>query len=128
MKTMAKNKGQGEFSFKATSVSYEDGAGGAVVRLHLEGKAAGFGTVLGTMSLFGDAAGAQSGRTTWVGEAYRDNGDVVQGTGAGYFAKRGKHKWRIRSVVRTSTGDLFTSDGLLALDGRSYTGRLAAWK
>lgn len=125
---MAKEKKQGEFSFKSTGVTYEEVTGGGVVRLNLEGTASGFGTVMGTMSLFGDAPGAQSGQSSWVGEAYLDNGDVVQGTGAGFFERSGKHKWRVRSVVRTSTGAVLLSDGVVSLDGRSYKGKLTDWK
>jgi len=125
---MAKVKKNGEFSFKSTSVTYEEMVGGGVVRLNLEGTASGFGTVLGTMSLFGDAPGAQSGESNWVGEAYLDNGDIVQGSGAGFFEKIGKHKWRVRSIVRVSTGALLLSDGVISLDGRSYKGSLTEWK
>ena len=125
---MAKGSDQGKFSFKSTSVTYEDLAGGGgAVHVNLEGEATGFGTVLGTMSLFGDAPGAQSGRSSWVGEAYLPNGDVVQGTGDGFYEKSGKHKWRVRSVVRTSNGALLLSDGVISLDGRSYKGKLTQW-
>lgn len=125
---MAKGKKQGEFSFKATSVTYDEGAGGGVIALNLDGTAAGFGTVLGTMTLFGDAPGSQSGQSSWVGEAYLQNGDVVQGSGAGFFEQSGKHKWRVRSVIRTSTGAVLLSDGVISLDGRSYKGKLTDWK
>jgi hypothetical protein len=125
---MAKERKQGEFAFKSTSVTYEGMSGGGVVRLNLEGTATGFGTVLGTMSLVGDAPGAQSGQSSWVGEAYLENGDVVQGSGAGFFNRIGKHKWRVRSVVRTSTGAVLLSDGVISLDGRSYKGTLSEWK
>lgn len=125
---MAKSNKNGEFSFKSTSVTYEEMAGGGVVRLNLEGNASGFGTVLGTMSLYGDAPGAQSGQSAWAGEAYLDNGDVVQGSGSGFFQKSGKHKWRVRSIVRVSTGAVLLSDGVISLDGRSYKGTLKEWK
>jgi len=124
---MPKAKKPGEFAFKATSVTYEETAGGGVVRLNLEGKATGFGTVLGTMSLFGDARGAQSGRSTWSGAAYLDNGDVIQGSGDGFFQRAGKHKWRVRSLDRTSDGILLLTDGVISLDGRSYKGTLTEW-
>lgn len=125
---MAKSNKNGEFSFKSTSVTYEEMAGGGVVHLNLEGSASGFGTVLGTMSLYGDAPGAQSGQSTWAGEGYLDNGDVVQGSGSGFYQKSGKHKWRIRSIVRVSTGAVLQSDGVISLDGRSYKGTLKEWK
>jgi hypothetical protein len=126
---MAKGKKSGEFTFKATSVTYEEMAsGGGVVQLNLDGKATGFGTVMGTMSLFGDAPGSQSGRSSWTGEAYLENGDVVQGSGDGFFEKSGKHKWRVRSIVRTTDGAVLLSDGVINLDGRSYKGTLTRWE
>ena len=79
------------------------------------------------MTLFADAPGAQSGQSHWVGEAFLDNGTVVQGSGAGFFERSGKHKWRVRSVVRTSNGGLLLSDGVISLDGRSYKGTLTNW-
>ena len=80
------------------------------------------------MSLIADAPGAQSGQSSWVGEAYLDNGEIVGGSGAGFFESSGKHKWRVRSVVRTSSGDVLLSDGVLSLDGRTYKGNLSDWK
>lgn len=123
-----KNKG-GEFSFKSTSVTYNEipGAGGETA-INLEGTATGFGTVLGTMSLWSDGPGAESGRSSWVGSGYLENGEVVQGTGDGFYERTGKHKWRVRSVVRVSTGALLLSDGVISLDGRSYKGTLTEWR
>jgi hypothetical protein len=125
---MAQEKKSGEFSFKATSVTYAetDGGGGAIA-LNLDGKATGFGAVLGTMTLYGDAPGVQSGRTSWVGEAYLANGDLLQGSGSGFFERSGKHKWRVRSVIRTSTGTVMLSEGVISLDGRTYKGTLKEW-
>jgi hypothetical protein len=126
---MAKGKKAGEFAFKATSVTYEEMAGGGgAIQVNLDGKASGFGTVLGTMTLFGDAPGVQSGRSSWVGEAYLDNGDVIQGSGEGVFEQSGKHKWRVRSIVRTSNGTVLLSDGVISLDGRAYKGTLTPWE
>jgi hypothetical protein len=125
---MAKGDKQGKFSFKSTSVTYDAApGGGGTVRINLDGEATGFGTVMGTMTLAVDAPGSQTGSSTWVGEAYLPNGDVVQGTGAGFFERAGKHKWRIRSVVRTSTGGMLLSDGTISLEGRVYKGTLTEW-
>jgi hypothetical protein len=125
---MAKGKKKAaEFSLKSTSVTYNEIPGGGETEINLEGTATGFGTVLGTMSLWADGPGADSGRSSWVGSGYLENGEVVQGTGDGFFEKIGKHKWRVRSVVRVSSGALLLSDGVLSLDGRSYKGMLTEW-
>jgi len=125
---MAKGKKKAaEFSLKSTSVTYNEIPGGGETEINLEGTATGFGTVLGTMSLWADGPGADSGRSSWVGSGYLENGEVVQGTGDGFFEKVGKHKWRVRSVVRVSSGALLLSDGVLSLDGRSYKGMLTEW-
>jgi hypothetical protein len=125
---MAKGKKKAaEFSLKSTSVTYNEIPGGGETEVNLEGTATGFGTVLGTLSLWADGPGADSGRSSWVGSGYLENGEVVQGTGDGFFEKVGKHKWRVRSVVRVSSGALLLSDGVISLDGRSYKGMLTEW-
>lgn len=125
---MATAKKSGEFSYKSTSVTFEQLPGGlGVSRINLEGKATGFGTLLATLSMFGDAPGSKTGRTSWVGSAFLDNGDEVQGTGEGFFEETGKHKWKLRGILRTSTGTVFRSEGVLSLDGRTYKGTFSEW-
>jgi hypothetical protein len=122
---MAEGKKSGEFSFKATSVAYvmtEDGGGAN--QLDLDGTASGYGEVLGTLSLFGDGPMAQSGPASWVGTAYLDNGDIVESTGTGFFERSGKHKWRVRSIMRGSTGLVYLTDGVISLKGRTYKGTM----
>jgi hypothetical protein len=115
----------GEFSFKSTGVTAaETEGGGGASHVNLEGTATGFGTVIGTLSFFGDAPGAKSGRTRWVGSAYLDNGDMVQGAGDGFFVESGKHKWRVRGIMRVSDGTVMLSDGIVSLDGRTYQGTI----
>ena len=117
-----------EFSFKSTGVTYaQTPGGGGVTHINFEGTASGFGTVLGTLSFFADAQGATSGRTHWVGTAYLDNGDEVHGSSDGAWQKSGKHQWRVRGTLPTSTGAVFQSDGVVSLDGRTYTGFLTEW-
>jgi hypothetical protein len=122
---MADAKKSGEFSFNATSVAYvmTEGGGGAN-HINLEGTATGFGEVLGTLSLFGDAPMAQSGPASWVGTAYLDNGDVVESAGEGFFERSSKHKWRVRSIMRGSTGAVYVTDGVISLKGRTYKGTM----
>jgi hypothetical protein len=123
---MATGKKGTEFSFKSTGSTYAlIPGGGGVTHVNLDGKATGFGTVIGTLSFFGDAPGAISGRTSWVGSAYLDNGDEVLGASEGFWEKSGKHKWRVRGLLRVSTGATYLSDGVVSLDGRTYKGTLS---
>jgi len=122
---MADGKKTAEFSFKATSVAYamtEDGGGANYI--DLDGTATGFGEVLGTLTLYGDAPMAQSGPCAWVGTAYLDNGDIVESTGSGFFERAGKHKWRVRAIMRGSTGNVWLTDGFISLKGRAYKGTM----
>ena len=122
---MANGKKSGEFSFKATSVAYvmtEDGGGAN--HIDLDGTASGYGEVLGTLTLFGDGPMAQSGPASWVGTAYLDNGDIIESTGSGFFERTGKHKWRVRSIMRGSTGLVYLTDGVISLKGRTYKGKM----
>ena len=124
---MATAKKSVSFAFKSTSVTFvNDGSASAAI-INYEGTATGFGTVLGTLTLSGDVQGAESGTSNWVGTAYLDNGDEVQGSSDGFWERSGKHKWRVRGILRTSTGATYTSDGVISLDGRDYKGALAEW-
>ena len=125
---MAKDKNAREFSFKSTTVTYaEMPGGGGAVDINMEGTATGFGAVLGTLSLYGDAPGSKTGRTSWVGTAFLPSGDEVQGTSEGFYEGSGKHKWRVRGLMRTSTGAMYLTDGILSLDGRKYKGTVTEW-
>ena len=117
-----------DFSFKSTSVTFQELDGGAgATHVNYEGKATGFGTVLGTLSFFSEAPGAQGGTTHWVGTAFLDNGDEVTGSSDGYWERTGNHKWRVRGLMRTSAGTTYTSGGVVSLDGRTYKGQLSEW-
>lgn len=125
---MASNKKTVDFSFKSTGVTFQElEGGGGVNSINFEGTATGFGTVLGTLSFFSDSPGAQSGRTNWVGTAFLDSGDEVYGSSDGVWERAGKHKWRVRGLLATSQGTVYTSDGIVSLDGRTYVGKLTEW-
>jgi hypothetical protein len=108
----------------STSVSYSQDASGPMVRINVEGSATGFGVVLGTLTLRADTPGGQTGRASWMGEAFLENGELAQGMGEGFFEKAGKHKWRTRSIMRVSNGTVYKTEGLLSLEGRTYKGTL----
>lgn len=121
---MALGKEIGEFSLKSTSTSYAED--GVTVRIDLDGKATGYGTVLGTLTMRGEP-GAKSGSCSWRGQGFLEGGDTVIGSGEGTWEEIGKHKWRTRLVVATSDGRTHASDGQLNLEGRSLTGKMLEW-
>ena len=122
---MATSNKQATFSFKGTSVTYQPGPDGeGFASINCDGTATGYGTVLGTLSFFADAPGATTGRTSWIGTAFLDDGTEVQGSSEGFYESAGKHKWRVRGLLRTSTGTMLLSDGVVSLKGRSYKGNL----
>ena len=59
-----------------------------------------------------------------VGTAYLDNGEQVRSTSEGFWQESGKHKWRVRGTLCNSLGDVYQSDGVISLDGRTYKGTL----
>ncbi len=126
---MAIGKSIGEFSFTSSGVSISTTeSGGMSQAVNMEGTATGFGTVIGTMTFYADEPGSNSGRVTWAGSAYLDNGDSVVGEGRGVFDDAGTHKWRVRSIMRVSDGSVLLSEGEVSLEGRTYTGALYAWE
>ena len=126
---MSVGKEAGEFSFTSTGVTVTSEPGGAVTQaVNLEGTATGFGTVLGTLTFYSAESGAENGFTTWAGSAYMDNGESVAGVGRGVFEKSGTNTWRVRAVLQVTGGPLLLSDGEIALEGRTYTGKLYEWE
>ena len=71
--------------------------------------------------------GPGAGGTRTIGTAFLDNGEEVSGSSEGYWERTGKHKWRVRGLMRTSAGTTYTSDGVVSLDGRTYKGELTEW-
>jgi hypothetical protein len=125
---MAIGKAAGKFSMTSTGVTVAISANGVGANhVNLEGTATGFGTVIGTLTFLADGPGAKTGRTSWLGSGYLDNGDILQGSGDGVYAESGKHKWRVRSIVRISNGIVLLTDGVVSLEGRTYKGTLYEW-
>jgi hypothetical protein len=126
---MSVGKEAGEFSFTSSGVTITSEPGGSVTQaVNLEGTATAFGTVLGTLTFHVSEPGADSGFTTWAGTAYKDDGEAVGGIGRGVFEKSGTNKWRVRAVLQVTGGPLLLSDGEIALEGRSYAGKLYEWE
>ena len=113
---------------KSTSITVSVSAsGGPASHVNLEGTATGFGTVIGTLTFQPDAPGAKSGKASWLGAAYLEDGETLIGSGDGAYAEAGKHKWRVRAIVRISNGSVLLSDGEASLEGRTYKGKLYDW-
>ena len=118
---MASGKQIGEFSLKATSLTFTPGPGSStVIQGNFEGTATGFGAVLGT----GTFVGGKSGTFSWCGGAYLDNGDTLAGDGPGTYESSGRHKWRTQGIVNLTDGRSMISEGEIDLATRSWNGQL----
>ena len=126
---MSIGKEVGDFSFTATSVTVSStGDGGVSQQVNLEGTATGFGSVMGTLTFYASEPGADSGFVTWNGSAYMDNGEANGGLGRGVFNKAGNHTWRVRSIIQVKGGPLLLTEGEIALEGKTYQGKLYHWE
>jgi hypothetical protein len=129
---MASGKQTGEYSFKFTSITNTPGPGASVlVQGNFEGpvtapggaarSATVFGTNLGTVTFVG---GGKSGTYSVCSQGYLDNGEVVRISGSGSYESVGKHRWRTRDFMETSTGQSRTTEGEIDLAARSWTGKV----
>jgi hypothetical protein len=118
---MAVGKESGEFSYKVTSVTYNE----LNVQLNLHGTATGFGTVQGTLTVTGEP-GATSGKVSFRASAFLDDGKITNGTGEGTWETVGKHVWRIRGINYIE-GRTFASEGDLELATLSLRGKIYEW-
>ncbi len=126
---MSLGKEAGEFSFTSSGVTVTATPNGGVSQqVNVEGTATGFGTVLGTLTFYASEPGADSGFVTWAGSAYMDDGNSVGGQGRGVFDKSGTNTWRVRAVIQVAGGPLLLTDGEIALEGRTYSGKLYQWE
>jgi hypothetical protein len=122
---MALGKEIGDFSFQITSTSYAGEAN--TVQLNVDGSAAGFGTVLGTMTFHVDSPGVKNGALSWRGQGFLENGENVVGIGEGAWEEIGAHQWRTRMILRISDGQVLASDGVLDLASRTLKGKNLEW-
>ena len=121
---MALGKQAGEFSLKATTLTFTPGsAGSTLVQVNYEGTATGFGAVLGTATYI--SAGMKSGTWSWCAAAYLDNGDSVTGNGQGTIESTGRHKWHTLGSIQISDGRIVGVDGEVDLATRTWSGKLA---
>lgn len=126
---MSVGKEAGEFSFTSSSITVSAGSGGGVSQaVNLEGTATGFGSVLGTMTFHAAEPGADGGFVTWAGTGYLDDGSSAFGQGRGVFETSGNNTWRVRAVIQISSGPLLLTEGEVALEDRSYKGKLYQWE
>jgi hypothetical protein len=126
---MSVGKEAGEFSFTSSGVTVSSTPNGGVSsQVNVEGPAAGFGAVIGTLTFYAAESGSDSGFVTWTGTGYLDGGETSGGQGRGVFEKSGTHKWRVRLIIKITDGPLILTDGEMALEGRSYNGTISQWE
>src|SRR5262245_44694475 len=121
---MAIGKEIGEFTLKAITTTYA--LDNASVEINLDGKATGYGTVLGTLTFRGEPE-SKSGSLSWRGQGFLDTGETVTGTGEGTWEESGQHRWRTRLIVNTSDGKCHASEGQLDLKSRTLSGMMMDW-
>jgi hypothetical protein len=121
---MAIGKELGKFTLKAITTTYS--LDGTSVEVNLDGTAAGYGAVLGTLTFRGDP-GAKSGMLSWRGQGFLPSGETVTGFGEGAWEESGKHRWHTRLIVATTDGRFHASDGLLDLKTRTLSGKMLEW-
>ena len=120
---MASGKQVGEFSLKASTLTFTPGpAGSVLVHVNLEGPATNFGTVLGTMTAV--SAGQKSGTWSWCAVGYLDNGDNVTGNGQGTFNASGPNRWSTQGSILISDGRNIAVEGEMDLATRVWSGKL----
>jgi hypothetical protein len=118
---MALGKQTGDFLFKVNSTTYYE----TNAQINLRGTATGFGTVEGTLTLTGEP-GATSGRVSFRGASFLDDGRINNAGGEGTWTTVGKHKWRIRGFTYVDQQIIIT-DGELELATQTYQGKLYEW-
>jgi hypothetical protein len=110
----------GEFSFKATSLTYCSGPNdGLAVQINCEGEALG-----GTVALTLTCTPSKSGSYTTLGAQYLDNGDINTSKGNGSFESIGAHRWRTQGDVVISDGRVLHTEGEMELASRSWSGKV----
>jgi hypothetical protein len=116
---VASGRQSGEYSFKFTSFTLAPGPGGSIpVQCNCEGTAAGYGTILGTMT----AVGGNSGNLSWYARHFLESGDLLSVAGSGTYESSGKNRWRTQLVVQVSDGRNVVASGEAGLASRSWSG------
>lgn len=87
------------------------------------GHAAGFDTLMGTMTLKSWQGGF--GGMRFVATTFGDNGFQAGNVGEGHYARIGKeHRFRVRGIIRSDDAGLVLTDGILDVLDHSYTGEV----
>ena len=117
------SKSIGEFSLKSITSTLTPGPGGSVLNtVNWEGTATGFGTVFLTSTFVG---GNKGGTFSLCMTSFPDNGDGIDGNGAGRFESTGKNHWRTQTVTTLSDGRRVSGEGELDLATRTWKGKIS---
>lgn len=120
---MATGKQAGEFSLKATTLTFTPSPGRSVLAQgNFEGTSAAFGTILRTATFV--SAGAKSGTYSECAAALLETGESLTGNGQGTFESIGRHKWRLQELIHIPDGRSFTVESEMDFATRSGTGQL----
>ncbi|MGO9604016.1 MAG: hypothetical protein ACLQAT_11555 [Candidatus Binataceae bacterium] len=120
---MASGKSIGEFSMKMITITQVAGPAGSVItQVNFEGTATGFGAVYETANFIG---GGKDGTFSIVGQAFLDNGDIINGVGQGTYESKGKHRWATANTWELSDGRRIGNTGEIDLAARSWKGTIS---
>ena len=119
----------GEFSFKHTGNMLAKTDDGQVsINANWEGEATGYGGVFGTLNITQplDDFNNKSGKCSWVGQGFLDDGTTVGGLGEGTWEQQteGQHKWVIKMDIAVSNGDRIHTEGEIDLAARTFEGKI----
>ncbi|MFB3138546.1 MAG: hypothetical protein ACE10B_04950 [Phycisphaerales bacterium] len=117
----------GEFEFNQTGNAYTKNDDGLIVaHVHYDGTAAGYGTVMGTMTFPLPEGGATSGTCSWTGQGFPPDSPWVSGSGDGTWEQvAGKYAWKISiPVIENSDGSRIRTEGEIDLEARTFSGQM----
>ena len=120
---MTIGKQRGGFEFSVTSFTAERNG---IVHVNIEGRVAGFDTLIGTITLKSWQGGF--GGVRFVATAFGDEGAQAGTVGEGHYLRIGKeHRFRVRGIIRSDDAGLVLTDGVLDILAHSYSGTVFEW-
>jgi len=108
------------FSFTYNTFTFLEEAGEVIALINIEGTADGFGTVLGTLKVYG--AGTPAGTYEMLAVSFPEQGEQVIGRGTGEWQQVAPHRWESQQTTQLSTGDSIKGEGVFDLPNRTWSG------
>lgn len=120
---MTIHKESGNFEFAVSSYTAERNG---IVHVNIDGRAAGFDSLIGTLTLKSWQGGF--GGVRLVATAFGDDGSQRGTVGEGHYQRIGnEHRFRVRGIIRSDDAGLALTDDVLDVLARSYAGKMYEW-